>query len=53
VAAFQGNTNDLMAAFQHGNYNFRVNRLDTSLLDERPLFKRKDKISNDPDDQPE
>ncbi len=53
VAAFQGNTNDLMAAFQHGQYAFRVNRLDTSLLEEKPLFKRKEKISGDTDDQPE
>ncbi|MBI2811214.1 MAG: hypothetical protein HYX67_10345 [Candidatus Melainabacteria bacterium] len=43
VALFQGNTDDLMAAFQAGNYNFRVNRLETGYLTERPLFKRKEK----------
>jgi hypothetical protein len=43
VALFQGNADDLMAAFQAGNYNFRVNRLETGYLSERPLFKRKEK----------
>jgi hypothetical protein len=43
VALFQGNVDDLMAAFQAGNYNFRVNRLETGYLTERPLFKRKEK----------
>jgi hypothetical protein len=43
VALFQGNANDLMAAFQAGNYNFRINRLETGYLTERPLFKRKEK----------
>jgi hypothetical protein len=43
VALFQGNVDDLMAAFQAGNYNFRVNRLETGYLAERPLFKRKEK----------
>lgn len=43
VALFQGNIDDLMAAFQAGNYNFRVNRLETGYLTERPLFKRKEK----------
>ncbi|HSW86644.1 MAG TPA: hypothetical protein VLG49_03995 [Rhabdochlamydiaceae bacterium] len=43
VALFQNNVEDLMAAFQGGNYNFRVNRIDTSLQGaERPLFKRKE-----------
>lgn len=43
VALFQGNADDLMAAFQAGTYNFRVNRLETGYLTERPLFKRKEK----------
>ncbi len=43
VALFQGNVDDLMAAFSAGNYNFRVNRLETGYLTERPLFKRKEK----------
>lgn len=42
--AAQGNANDLMAAFQSGNYNFKVNRLDIGILrkEERPLFRRKE-----------
>ena len=43
VALFQGNVNDLMAAFHAKPYNFRVNRLETGYLTERPLFKRKEK----------
>ena len=46
VALFQGNADDLMAAFQSGNYNYRINRLDTGYLSERPLFKRKEKIAD-------
>ncbi|MBY0529676.1 MAG: hypothetical protein K2P51_05735 [Rhabdochlamydiaceae bacterium] len=53
VAAFQGNTNDLMAAFQHGNYSFRVNRLETGYLEDRPLFHRKESASGDKQDQQE
>jgi hypothetical protein len=51
VALFQGNADDLMAAFQSGNYNFRVNRLETGYLTERPLFKRKEKAGGDHKDQ--
>jgi hypothetical protein len=51
VALFHGNSEDLMAAFQSGNYNFRINRLDTGYLAERPLFKRKEKASGDKQDQ--
>ncbi len=47
VALMQGNADDLMAAFQAGNYNFRVNRLETGYLTERPLFKRKEKPSGE------
>jgi hypothetical protein len=47
VALFQGNADDLMAAFQAGNYNFRVNRLETGHLTERPLFKRKEKAGGE------
>jgi hypothetical protein len=43
VTLFQDNVNDLLAAFQAGNYNFRINRLETGYLTERPLFKRKEK----------
>ena len=47
VALFQGNVDDLMAAFQAGNYNFRVNRLETGYLTDRPLFKRKEKAGGE------
>jgi hypothetical protein len=47
VALFQGSADDLMAAFQAGNYNFRVNRLETGYLADRPLFKRKEKASGE------
>jgi len=51
VALFQGNADDLLAAFQSGNYNFRVNRLEASLFpSERPLFKRKESISEEKKD---
>ncbi len=51
VALFQGNADDLMAAFQAGNYNFRINRLETGYLADRPLFKRKEKASGGNQDQ--
>ncbi len=51
VALFQGNADDLMAAFQYGNYNFKVNRLDTGYLTDRPLFHRKEKAGGDKQDQ--
>ncbi len=51
VALFQGNADDLMAAFQAGNYNFRINRLETGHLAERPLFKRKEKAGGKDQDQ--
>lgn len=43
TALFQGSVSDLMAAFQNGNYNFKINRIDTSLqASERPMFHRKE-----------
>jgi len=54
VTLFQGQVEDLIAAFQAGNYNFRVNRLETGYLTERPLFKRKEKTGEkNPDDRGE
>lgn len=48
IALFQGNMPNLLAAFENGNYAFRINRLDTSVLDEkRPLFKRKESFGSD------
>lgn len=55
IALLQGNNmaavDDLMAAFQAGNYNFRVNRLEIGHLTERPLFKRKEKTKGQDKDQ--
>ncbi len=43
TALFQANVTDLLAAFQNGNYNFKINRIDTSLgANDRPLFHRKE-----------
>ena len=47
-AIFEANIGQLMNAFQAGNYNFRVHRIETSLKEEereRPLFHRKDKVN--------
>ena len=52
LALFQANAQELMAAFQYGNYTFRVNRLETGLLSEKlPLVKRKQGASGDKQDQ--
>ena len=49
---FQGNADDLMAAFQYGNYNFKINRLDTGLLREpQHLIQRKEDIGKEPEAQ--
>ncbi|HKZ00289.1 MAG TPA: hypothetical protein VJ112_03885, partial [Rhabdochlamydiaceae bacterium] len=49
---FQGNADDLMAAFQYGNYNFKINRLDTGLLREpQHLIQRKEDIGKEPEEQ--
>lgn len=53
VAMFQGNADELMAAFQYGNYNFKVNRLETGYLSDRPLFHRKEEASGSNQDQPD
>lgn len=48
VELFQGNADDLMAAFQNGKYAFRVNQLQTGILRaEKPLIERKEKPSGD------
>jgi len=47
VSLFQANAGNLMAAFQAGNYNFRINRLETNYIsDETPLFQRKGRDSD-------
>lgn len=50
VALFQENMPNLLVNFASSNYAFRINRLETSLIEERPLFKRK--RSSDNDQQP-
>lgn len=52
VGLIQNNADDLMAAFQAGNYGFRVNRFETGYLGSRPLIKRKEKAEGDKQDQP-
>ena len=48
VQLFQAKSNDLLAAFQAGNYNFRVQRIDTAIQStDKPLFKRKESASSD------
>jgi hypothetical protein len=51
LSLFQGNVDDLMAAFQYGNYAFRVNRLETGLLARPPLVRRKEPPSGGKQDQ--
>jgi hypothetical protein len=53
IALLQENTEDLMAAFQTGKYNFRVNRFEASLVEEKPIFKRKEGVGKDEKDQEE
>jgi hypothetical protein len=44
---FQANVDDLLAAFQSGNYAFRINRCETNILAERPLFRRKERAGGE------
>jgi len=51
VSLFQAKSDDLLAAFQSGNYNFKVQRLETAIqTTDRPLFKRKEGVGGDADD---
>ena len=43
VVAFKENIPSLLAAFQNGNFAFRVNRIDVEYTTERPVFRRKEK----------
>jgi hypothetical protein len=45
VAIFQENVDDLMAAFQGGNYNFKVNRFETRVG--LPLVRRKESAADE------
>ena len=51
IALFSDNSANLMAAFKNGNYAFKVNRIDASLIEaERPLFHRKEKAGDKEDE---
>jgi hypothetical protein len=43
VNSFQAAIPGLMEAFQKGNFNFKINRIDAEHKVEKPLFKRKEK----------
>lgn len=48
VTLFQAKSDDLLAAFQSGGYNFKVQRLETVIQStEKPLFKRKEGVGKD------
>jgi hypothetical protein len=52
VALFHRNAKDLMAVFDGGNYNFKVNRLETDFLDpQTELFTRKENVSSDEEEK--
>jgi hypothetical protein len=42
VRTFNQNIPSLYAAFQHGNFKFRIGRIDASYTLERPVFRRKE-----------
>ncbi len=42
VTAFRQNIPSLMAAFQQGNFQFRVGRMEAEYVTDRPVFRRKD-----------
>lgn len=43
VVAFKENIPSLMTAFQNGNFNFRINRLEAEFSIDRPVFRRKER----------
>ncbi len=43
VVSFKENIPSLLTAFQNGNFNFRIGRIDVEYTMERPIFRRKDK----------
>lgn len=48
VSLFQAKSDDLLAAFHSGNYNFKVQRLETSIQStDKSLFKRKEGVGGD------
>lgn len=43
VASFKENIPSLLNAFENGNFNFRIGRIDVEYSLERPIFRRKEK----------
>lgn len=43
VASFKENAASLMSAFQHGKFDFKINRLDAEYTLEKPVFRRRQK----------
>lgn len=43
VNLFNQNIPNLMAAFQNGNFGFKVNRIDAAYATDKPVFRRKEK----------
>ncbi|HEY4255281.1 MAG TPA: hypothetical protein VGM34_02915, partial [Chlamydiales bacterium] len=43
VAAFRQNVPSLLAAFQQGNFQFKIGRLEAHYATEKPVFQRKEK----------
>ncbi|MBS0626179.1 MAG: hypothetical protein JSS32_09035 [Verrucomicrobia bacterium] len=43
VMAFNQNISSLVAAFQNGNFRFRIGRIDASYATDKPVMKRKEK----------
>lgn len=43
VVSFKENIPSLMSAFENGNFNFRIGRIDVEYTLERPIFRRKEK----------
>ncbi len=48
VNVIESSKNDLLSAFQHGNFNFSIHRLETSIhREERPVLHRKESSDGD------
>jgi len=51
VTAFNQNIPGLMASFQTGGFRFRIGRIEATYASEKPLFRRKEKTDNRPNDE--
>lgn len=50
VSAFNQNLSSLVAAFQNGNFSFRIGRIDTAYQVDKPVFRRKEEEKKDSGD---